>query len=151
VFFVSNLWRTEGRGTPDQHFCFIFRTYPVLISVVLLLAYSELSHAAPMCVSFCSLVSWGGVRLSPIGTSATNSPIVPALGDRWWMWSSLWNENWQRKPKYSEKTYPIATLSTTNPTWPDLGSNPGRRGGKPATNRLSYGTALLLRIKLRGF
>jgi hypothetical protein len=26
-----------------------------------------------------------------------------------------------------------------NPTWPDLGLNPGRRGGKPATNRLSYG------------
>jgi hypothetical protein len=24
---------------------------------------------------------------------------------------------------------------------PDPGSNPGRRGGKPATNRLSYGTA----------
>jgi hypothetical protein len=24
----------------------------------------------------------------------------------------------------------------------DLGSNPGRRGGKPATNRLIYGTAL---------
>jgi hypothetical protein len=24
----------------------------------------------------------------------------------------------------------------------DLGSNPGHRGGKPATNRLSYGTAL---------
>jgi hypothetical protein len=23
----------------------------------------------------------------------------------------------------------------------DLGSNPGRRGGKPATNRLSYGAA----------
>jgi hypothetical protein len=23
---------------------------------------------------------------------------------------------------------------------PDLGSNPGHRGGKPATNRLSYGT-----------
>jgi hypothetical protein len=26
-----------------------------------------------------------------------------------------------------------------NPTWPDPGLNPGRRGGKPATNRLSYG------------
>jgi hypothetical protein len=26
-------------------------------------------------------------------------------------------------------------------TWPDPGSNPGRRGGKPATNRLSYGAA----------
>jgi hypothetical protein len=28
-----------------------------------------------------------------------------------------------------------------NPTWPDQGLNPGRRGGKPATNRLSYGAA----------
>jgi hypothetical protein len=29
-----------------------------------------------------------------------------------------------------------------NPTWLDPGLNPGRRGGKPATNRLSYGVAL---------
>jgi hypothetical protein len=28
-----------------------------------------------------------------------------------------------------------------NPTWPDQDLNPGRRGGKPATNRLSYGAA----------
>jgi hypothetical protein len=28
-----------------------------------------------------------------------------------------------------------------NPTWPYPGLNPGRRGGKPATNRLSYGAA----------
>jgi hypothetical protein len=25
---------------------------------------------------------------------------------------------------------------------PDLGSNPGRRGGKPATNHLSYGAVI---------
>jgi hypothetical protein len=37
------------------------------------------------------------------------------------------------KPKYSEKTCPSATLSTTNPTRLDPGLNPGRRGGKPAT------------------
>jgi hypothetical protein len=37
---------------------------------------------------------------------------------------------------------PIATLSTTNHIWLDLGSNPRRRNGKPATNRLSYGTGL---------
>jgi hypothetical protein len=43
----------------------------------------------------------------------------------------------------AEKTCPSATLSTTNPVWPDPGSNPGRRGGKPATNRLSYGAAFL--------
>jgi hypothetical protein len=28
-----------------------------------------------------------------------------------------------------------------HPTSPDPGSNPGRHGGKPATNRLSYGAA----------
>jgi hypothetical protein len=28
-----------------------------------------------------------------------------------------------------------------HPTWPDQGSNPSRRGVKPVTNRLSYGTA----------
>jgi hypothetical protein len=33
-----------------------------------------------------------------------------------------------------------------NPTWPDPGLNPRRRGGKPATNRLSYGAALCFRI-----
>jgi hypothetical protein len=84
----------------------------------------------------------GGLRLSPPGTSATNWPIVPAQGGRWWLvCGSRRNENWQGKPKYSEKTCPSATLSTTNPTWPDLGLNPGRRGGKPATKRLSYETA----------
>jgi hypothetical protein len=57
-----------------------------------------------------------------------------------WGWRIWWNK-WQGKPKYSEKTCPGATLSTTNPTWPDTGLNPGRRGGKPATNRFSYGAA----------
>jgi hypothetical protein len=41
---------------------------------------------------------------------------------------------------YSEETCPSATLSTTNPTLLDLGSIPGRRSGKPATNRLNCGT-----------
>jgi hypothetical protein len=41
------------------------------------------------------------------------------------------------------KTRPSATLSTTNSTWTDPGSNPGLRGGRPAANRLSHGTALL--------
>jgi hypothetical protein len=34
-------------------------------------------------------------------------------------------------------------LSTTNRTWPDQGSNSGRRGGKPATNRFSYGAPFI--------
>jgi hypothetical protein len=88
-------------------------------------------------VSF--LVYRGGLRLGPLDTSVTNWPIVPAPDDRW-VWSSRYNENLQGKPKYSEKTFPSVTLSTTNPTWPVVGSNLGRRCGKSATNRLSYGT-----------
>jgi hypothetical protein len=38
------------------------------------------------------------------------------------------------KPKYSGKTRTSTTLFTTGPTWPDLWSNPDRRGGKPAAN-----------------
>jgi hypothetical protein len=46
------------------------------------------------------------------------------------------------RTKYLKETCPSATLSTTYPTWLDLGSYPGRRGGKLETNLLSYGTAL---------
>jgi hypothetical protein len=86
------------------------------------------------------------VRLSPLGTAA----YCTAPDDRWWwLWSNWWNEDWQGKPKYSEKTCPSATLSTTNPTWRDPGSNPARRDRKPETNRLSYGTVLVLWIRWR--
>jgi hypothetical protein len=58
----------------------------------------------------------GGVGLSSLYYGHI-WPIVPAPDDRWgWLWSSWWNEHWQGKPKYSEKTCPSATLSTTNPT-----------------------------------
>jgi hypothetical protein len=89
------------------------------------------------------LVSWGGVKLSPPGTSATNWPIVPAPGD-------IGDDECGpvggigigKGKNYSEKTCPSATLSTTNPTWLDLGSNPGRRAENPVANRLNYGTAI---------
>jgi hypothetical protein len=88
----------------------------------------ELTHCT---IFFFYGVRWDWVHLVGQPLSAT---IVPAPDGRWWwVWSSRWNENWQGKPKYSEETSPSATLSTTDPTWPDLGSNPGRRGGKPAT------------------
>jgi hypothetical protein len=68
---------------------------------------------------------------------------------RLWGCRIWWNE-WQEKPNYSKKTCPDATLSTTNPTWPDPGLNPGRRGGKPATNRFSYGAAYVpFKIELK--
>jgi hypothetical protein len=52
-----------------------------------------------------------------------------------------WNEIDRGKPTTRRKTCPSATLSTTNLTWTDPGSNPGLHGESPATNRLSHGTA----------
>jgi hypothetical protein len=51
---------------------------------------------------------------------------------------SLWNEIWQGKYKYSEKTLPNAT---TNPTLSDVIANPGLPSEKPETKRLSNDTA----------
>jgi hypothetical protein len=48
---------------------------------------------------------------------------------------------WQGEPKYSEKTCPGATLSTTKSLMTTRSRTPDRSGGKPATNRLSYGAA----------
>jgi hypothetical protein len=59
----------------------------------------------------------------------------------WGLWRTLMDWRLAGEPKYSEKNCPSAILSTTNPTWPDPGANPGRRAGKPATNCLSYGAA----------
>jgi hypothetical protein len=46
---------------------------------------------------------------------------------------------WEGKRKYSEYTCCSAALSTTDPTWLEPGSNPGRSGRKPGPNRLIYG------------
>jgi hypothetical protein len=94
-----------------------------------------------LCIYFLIRLLGGGVQLGPLGTAATDWPIVACPGWLWW-WRIWWNVDWQRKLKYSEKICPSATLSTANTTWPDPGSNPGRRDGKPAANRLSYGAAL---------
>jgi hypothetical protein len=47
--------------------------------------------------------------------------------------------------KYSEKTCLTATLYTTNPTQPELGSNAGHHSRKQANNCLSYATAQAIR------
>jgi hypothetical protein len=46
------------------------------------------------------------------------------------------------------KICPSATLSTKNPTWTDPGPRPGLRGERPATNRLTHGTASYARYLL---
>jgi hypothetical protein len=60
----------------------------------------------------------------------------------------LLNENWHGKPKYLDKTCLSATLSTTNPTWFDLGLNLGHRSWKLAANCLSYGKAFMSLVSI---
>jgi hypothetical protein len=43
-----------------------------------------------------------------------------------------------------KKTCPSAILSIENSAWSDPGSNPGHRGGKPATNRLKERVAFII-------
>jgi hypothetical protein len=84
-----------------------------------------------------------GLRLSTLGTSATNWSVVPTANDRRWVWSSRWNENWQGKPKYREKPIPVPLCPPQmlcHLTWDRI---LGRGGGKRTTARLSCGTACL--------
>jgi hypothetical protein len=80
--------------------------------------------------------------LGPLGTSATEWPIVPAPGDYddgeilvEWRFSGeteVLGENLPQRHCVHQKSH-----------LPDPDSNPGRRCGKPATNRLSYGVIFL--------
>jgi hypothetical protein len=87
-------------------------------------------------------------RVCRVGYRASNG-----TGTQYWMMipTRIWREQtvtyfwliqgYQQLPENTEKTCPSPNLSTTNPTWLDPGSNPGRRGGNPATNSSSYGAS----------
>jgi hypothetical protein len=78
----------------------------------------------------------GGVKLDPLGTAATNRPIVPAPGDYddgeiGGMMIGRGNWSTHRKPA------PVLLCPPqTSHACPD--ANPGCCGGKPATNCLRY-------------
>jgi hypothetical protein len=79
--------------------------------------------------------------LGPLGTAATNRSIVSAPddyddGEIGGIMIGRGNRSTRRKHT------PVQLCPPQTPhACPD--ANPGSRGGKPATNRLSYGTAII--------
>jgi hypothetical protein len=90
--------------------------------------------------TFQSLVGGGGgVKLGPLGTSATNCPIVlPTVIMRM---ENLVKWRLAGKTEVLGENLPQCHFvhHKSHMTW--SGANPGRCSGKPATNLLSYGTA----------
>jgi hypothetical protein len=89
----------------------------------------------------------GGVQLGPLGTAATNRPIVPTAGDYddgeiCGMMIGRGNRSTPREPA----PMPLC-LPQTPHACPD--ANPARGGGKPTTNSLNYGTAFSLSLMSR--
>jgi hypothetical protein len=78
-----------------------------------------------------------------VWTAATNGLLfIP----EWWVWSHSGIILTGESRRTRRKPFPSASLPTTNPTWTDLGANPGFRGERPATNHPSHGTALRIFI-----
>jgi hypothetical protein len=88
---------------------------------------------------FFNWYSGGGVQLGPLGTEATDRPIVPTPGDYdegkiGGMMIDRGNRSTRRKPVQVS-----FVLQKPHMLCPD--ANPGRRGGKPGTSGFIYGTA----------
>jgi hypothetical protein len=84
--------------------------------------------------------------LGLLDTAAISRPIVPAPGDydngEIVVMIGRGNRSTRRKPA------PVALCPPQTPH-ACLDAIPGRRGGKPATNRLSYRTAYILHVTRR--
>jgi hypothetical protein len=83
-------------------------------------------------------VSWDGVELSPLLLRPLSGLLYQPQMMNYDECGAVCGMLGRGKPKYCEKICPSAALSTTNPTWPDPDSNPGRHGGKQATNCLRF-------------
>jgi hypothetical protein len=89
-------------------------------------------------VIFVTVLKWGDYAC--VGLPQLMGPLSSSQMMHEWIWSSREIILTGRNRRTRRKSCPSVTLST-NPTWIVLDANPGLRGGKPATNRLSCGTA----------
>jgi hypothetical protein len=141
--------RIESWAFPQRH----IRTRDYLLSqchcsggwiftagVLVQFPHTSLWDLFPLPLTFFFLVplAWRGTESAwyachHLGTNPWWSMIMNVVQSMEWV---------AGEQKYSENTCTSASLFTTNPTWPDSGSNTDRRVRKPVTNRQRYSTAL---------
>jgi hypothetical protein len=127
---ISSSWRQAPCGSWPE----IFLTEPLRPNVRIAYLAWEWKKKVPFYNIYNSSVSPGFTRQIMLNSFNSNSGGCSPTGSTWhvghqlayctcpgwlWGWRIWWNDDWQGKPKYSEKTCPSATLSSTSPTWPD--------------------------------
>jgi hypothetical protein len=122
------------RNIRVNYYCNLHKTFTALLQQYLHMRASI--HSVPF------LGGGGGGTESTITEATTGLLYQPRMMDdddecgAVGGMSGKGNQSTRRKPAPSSALFP------TNPRGPDPRSNPSRRSGKPATNCLSYGTAI---------
>jgi hypothetical protein len=131
VYFNKNSQHCIPKGCHIHIHCHdSLKSYKVL-SFFFLLSYSVSSQCAGSEMKPLTYDRGGDSVLLGRSYSTPHGAVIDEYG------AMVEGENRRTR----RKTFPSATLSTANPTWIDPGSNPGLRGERPATKRLSHGTA----------
>jgi hypothetical protein len=90
----------------------------------------------------------GEIQLIPHGTAATNRPIVPTPDD---YYDGQFGGMIDRGNRSTGENLPQYHFLHHKSHMLCPGANQGRRGRKPETNRLSYGTAIIIQINQNFF
>jgi hypothetical protein len=124
----------------EHYYCSLSVEFSVLLNQIV-----SLQGTLPLFLS----IYWAGMEPSPL----LLRPLISLLYQPRMIHDDCGainvTDDWQGKPKHSEKTCRRAAVFTTNPTWPEPRSNPGHLGGnRPLTALATAGPQGTLPIVL---
>jgi hypothetical protein len=122
-------------------------SYPMLPDGPKIIAFWEVPRLRPFVFLITATCRWrwvwsiGGTILTGETEVLGEKHYTALVVDVWMSMEHWWNDTYKGNRSAGIKTCPSAILSVTNLTWTGQGSNPGLRGERLATNRLSHVTA----------